>query len=206
MAYILGFYAADGYITKNKRGAYFFCLEINDGHLIRKIRKVLGSNHKISRRAGDVRRKNSFRLQIGSKELCNDVLSLGFAIKKTHKLLLPNIPSHLFLHFVRGYFDGDGNVWVGKVHKDRKTSHLAIQTVFTSCSKAFLEDLREALLKYGIKGGLYCQSTYYRLYYSIHSSIKLYELMYSDLDSTLFLPRKKNVYKRFLKKRNKLRP
>ena len=47
IAYVLGFFAADGNMTKNKRGAHFIEFQITDQDLLIKIKKLLGSNHKI---------------------------------------------------------------------------------------------------------------------------------------------------------------
>jgi hypothetical protein len=45
--------------------------------------------------------------------------------------------------------------------------------------------------------------SYYRLIYSIHSSLKLYDFMYNDLGlSRLFLNRKKTVFERYIKMRS----
>lgn len=50
MAYILGFFCADGSMIRNKRGAHFIDFQITDGDLLFKIRKAFGSNHKIGTR------------------------------------------------------------------------------------------------------------------------------------------------------------
>ena len=38
MAYVLGFFAADGYITVNKRGGQFWCIDIRDKDIIERIK------------------------------------------------------------------------------------------------------------------------------------------------------------------------
>ena len=48
MAYVLGFFAADGNMIKNKRGAHFIEFQITDKNLLEKIRELLGSNQKIA--------------------------------------------------------------------------------------------------------------------------------------------------------------
>ncbi|PIP28260.1 MAG: hypothetical protein COX29_02045 [Candidatus Moranbacteria bacterium CG23_combo_of_CG06-09_8_20_14_all_35_22] len=50
MAYVLGFFAADGCMIKNNRGAYFIEFQITDKDILLKIKKLLGSNHKITER------------------------------------------------------------------------------------------------------------------------------------------------------------
>ncbi|MEQ1499788.1 MAG: LAGLIDADG family homing endonuclease [Parcubacteria group bacterium] len=202
MAYVLGFFSADGYVTKNNRGAEFLCLEISDKKLINTIKTVLKSEHKISvRKKFD---KITYRLQIGSIEMCNDLRILGIKERKTKNLSLPKVPSEYIKDFVRGYFDGDGNVWVGYIHKDRKKSMLAVRLVLTSCSKDFLSSLGNKLLEFGIQNGVVRkgEGNYYRLTYSIINSLKLYDFMYNNLGtSKLFLKRKKDVFEKFIKMR-----
>ena len=203
MAYVLGFFAADGYITVNKRGGQFWCIDIKDKKLIEAIKDKIESNHKISVRIRHDKKYISYRIQIGSVEMCEDLRRLGFSKNKTKSLSVPQIPNIYFSHFVRGYFDGDGNVWSGLIHKGRQTRSLAIQTVFTSCSLKFLEKLKDRLEKFGIlKGRIRGKLNYFRLVYSINSSLKLYSFMYNSLSrSRLFLPRKRSVFEKYIKMR-----
>ncbi|MEQ1561668.1 MAG: LAGLIDADG family homing endonuclease, partial [Nitrospira sp.] len=180
MAYVSGFFAADGYITVNKRGGQFWCVDIADQKLIEEIKRVIHSEHKISLRKRKGGKYLSYRLQIGSGEMCDDLRKIGYDERKTKRLRLPNIPDKYFSYFVRGYFDGDGNVWVGLMHKSRKTHTLSIQTVFTSCSSGFLEHLKENLKKFDMERGVIRKGKgdYYRLTYSVFNSLKLYDFMY----------------------------
>lgn len=208
MAYVLGFFAADGYITVNKRGGQFWCIQITDKELLENIKTVIQSEHKISVRLPRKANENiCYRMQIGSIEMCNDLRKLGFSERKTNSLIVPNVPRKYFSYFVRGYFDGDGNVWSGWMHKDRKTHTLVIQTVFTSCSLKFLKKMREILQKFGIEKGVLKRgkqgtANYYRLTYSVLNSLKIYYFMYNRLGtSELFLKRKKDVFEKYIKLR-----
>lgn len=203
MAYVLGFFAADGYITVNKRGGQFWCIQITDGELLKEIRKVMNSDHKISERVSKrPNEKNLYRLQIGSIEMCDDLRNLGFNERKTKSLVVPNVPKKYFSDFVRGYFDGDGSVWVGQAHKERKTQTLAIQSVFTSCSNIFLENLKLRLEDFDVIKGVVSKGKgdFYRLTYSINNTLKLYKFMYNRLGRCkLCLPRKKVVFVKYIK-------
>src|SRR5690242_9552827 len=110
MAYVLGFFAADGYITVNKRGGEFWSIDIVDKKLIEQIKEMIEAEHKISVRKRVHGVYTSYRLQIGSVEMCNDLRRLGFSERKTNNLALPHVPEKYFTSFVRGYFDGDGHV------------------------------------------------------------------------------------------------
>ena len=199
MAYFLGFFCADGNIHVNKRGAHFFALQITDKEIVYAFRESLASNHCIGKRNKIKNHKQQYRLQIGSKEICDDLRKLGVKEQKAHTMALPKVPKKYFFDFVRGYFDGDGNVWVGQMNKQRKTKHIAIQTVFTSCSQVFLVGLKERLEQNGITGGLSCRKGFFRLYYSIQGSLMLYRLMYHKEIKNLYLSRKKAVFEKFIK-------
>ncbi|MEI8337742.1 MAG: LAGLIDADG family homing endonuclease, partial [bacterium] len=203
MSYVLGFFAADGYITINRRGGQFWSIQITDKDLLENIRRVIESNHKIGFRQKVGNSKALYRLQIGSIEMCEDLSKLGFKKRKTKNLSIPNVPEKYFKDFVRGYFDGDGNVWVGYTHKKSKKPLLVIRTVFTSCSLEFLETLRNRLEKVFVDKGVIGKEggNYHRLTYSVHGSLKLYNFMYNGLESHLFLNRKKVVFDRFVEKR-----
>lgn len=207
MAYVLGFFAADGYITVNKRGGQFWCIQITDGLLLNEIKKAIKSEHKISFRKGIENNKNLYRMQIGSIEMCEDLRLLGFNEKKTKSLAIPNITKKYFCDFVRGYFDGDGHVWVGKIHKERKTQTLVINTGFTSCSKKFLIELNQKLRLFGVFGGIVRKGNgnSYRLTFSVNGTLNLYDFMYNGVSvagNILYLQRKKKIFEKFIKMRS----
>lgn len=197
MAYILGFFAADGNMLKNKRGAHFIEFQITDRDLLIKIRN---SNHKITARKRNNKWRTSYRLQIGSKQIFKDLLKLGLTPKKSKTINLPNIPEKYFYHFVRGYFDGDGNVIFGFFKKsDRKTKSPALLTRFTAGSKSILEKLHDVLTNtLDTRGSLcYCGDAW-RLSYSTNDSKKLFSFMYNsgNVAGLIYLKRKFILYKK----------
>ena len=202
MAYILGFFAADGSMIKNKRGAHFIEFQITDKELLEEIKKLLGSNHKISILNKNTKWKTAYRLQIGSKKIFNDLLLLGITKNKSKKIKLPKIPEKYLCHFVRGYFDGDGNVTFGYFKKsDRTKKSPAIITRFTSGSKDILEELKLTLTNsLDTKGSLFfSKNNAWQLSYSANDSQKLFKFMYigrNNNKNIIYLERK---YKIFLK-------
>lgn len=106
-AYILGFIYADGYNRQN-------LLELvqNESRLdiLHKIRKELKSNAPIKEVV-----PGKYMLNICSSKMCEDLSDLGAVRAKSLLLRFPTcIDQPLIRHFIRGYFDGDGCVWVGK--------------------------------------------------------------------------------------------
>jgi intein/homing endonuclease len=116
---------------------------------------------------------------------------------------LPELPKKFVHHFIRGYFDGDGNVWSGYIHKNRENPTLILNISITSASTDFLQSLKRFLEEQGIVGGsLYdikgkkCS----RLQYSTLNALKLSKIMYNGSHG-LFLARKKAVFDKFIKMR-----
>ena len=198
MAYVLGFLYADGNIIFTKRATWFWSLQINDKEILEKIKQVIDSSHIISKKKRYNNQGQSYRLQVGSKEMCADLMCLGLTERKSKTILWPKVPRKYFSDFLRGYFDGDGGVWVGFKNKKRLHKIYVISTSFTSGSREFLVALKEILFRYGILGGsLVKKERGFDLKYSIKDSLNLYKIMYND-KCTLFLKRKKDKFESYI--------
>lgn len=200
MAYVLGFILADGSLIISRRGAKYIEIETIDGDLLNSIKEKINSNLKIGERKRNKKWKKAYRLQIGSKEIFNDLLKLGIKPRKTGFETMPKVPMDYLRDFIRGYFDGDGSIWMGYTHKNRSHSTLALSLVFISKSNKLLSQLKRILKnKLKIKGSQRYWSRAYRLCYSTHAAINLYYFMYNSKINNLFLNRKKQVFDDFLK-------
>ena len=201
MAYILGFIYADGNIVESKRGTHFIAIYTADKPLLYGMRRSMQSAHKISERrsiSGVV-----YRIQIGSKEICADLGKLGLTPRKSKRMTLPNIPDAYAGDFIRGYFDGDGNIWLGLLHRKRPTSTTGLILGFTSASFEFLASLLKKVRQFGIRGGsirISKQGNYTRLTFSTLDALKIYEIMY-NAPHKLYLSRKKLVFDRYKEKK-----
>jgi intein-encoded DNA endonuclease-like protein len=203
MAYILGFMYADGNIVITKRGNHYVAIYTSDKELLVAMANCMKAEQKISARISDT--GCNYRIQIGSKEWFYDLGILGLFPDKTARMRLPKIPQSYFGDFVRGYFDGDGNVWTGTIHKERRTTTKTIQVFFTSCSHLFLTDLLQLLQVNGIKGGgMYVskKGNFTRIIFSSNDALKIYEIMYNGRHK-LHLGRKKVVFEQFIKIRGR---
>ena len=120
-AYILGFICADGHIEKDRLN---ITVSIKDRNILEKIRYAMHSNHPIK----EIQRTNPYKktnrenlilseLMIGSVELVKPLFNMGLTTNKTYTLngdILKYTPKYLIRDFLRGYFDGDGNVFFGR--------------------------------------------------------------------------------------------
>ena len=201
MAYVLGCFASDGGMFVNSGGSKYTQFVSTDKAFLKNIKRLLKSNHKISKKKHNVKSWNDcYLMQIGSKDLFNDLEKLGFTPNKSKCLSMPNISNALFKHFVRRYFEGDGCVWYGTYDKkDRKTKPRLIQTHFICGDKSFLKKLsaKLALLAKLEGGSLVDKNSGFDLSYSKKDSIQLYNFMYNNKGS-LFSIKKHSKFKRAL--------
>jgi intein/homing endonuclease len=201
MAYVLGFFTADGNLTVNHRNGHYIEFTSCDRAIIWDIRKSLNSDYKISERTG---RKNDwnkyYRLQIGCREIFNDLEELGMKTRKSNDLEFPKVPMQYLGDFLRGYFDGDGCVSFGRYfRKQRRKYHWLLTSRFISGSKNFLLELKRILSKHLKGGSLSKKNRGYQLLYGKDDSIDLYKLMYNNISSDLFLKRKYNIFRKVFK-------
>ncbi len=205
MAYVLGFFAADGYMIRNKRGGCFIDFYSVDKEIIQKIRTLIGSNHKITRRIGYPPRQDSYRMQIGSKSWFTDLSNMGFIQNKSRVIKFPNMPHEYLPDFVRGYFDGDGSVNLGRYwRKDRQQWHWEYTTRFTSGSRSFLEVLLTRLRPHMRGGFIYEKQkegthSAYELVFSRKDTVALFALMYHNTSPERYLERKYRVFQKIFR-------
>jgi len=110
MAYVLGYWWADGYMTiKPSTTAHIVEISSNDREHLDVIVQAVGIS-------GSVRRipPRCYGVQFCSKELYTDLLALGGMPNKSNVIGFPTIPIEHLVHFVRGFVDGDGTLaWNG---------------------------------------------------------------------------------------------
>jgi len=210
MAYVLGFLYADGNITDSipSRTQYIKFTSI-DKEILKKIKLALKSKHQIystpprlvRHRNGEYLSRKSFTLRIGSRKMFSNLINIGVVTNKSKIAILPNIPVDFLNHFTRGYFDGDGCVYVeyGK-EKTKKKIAKRLRIIFTSGSKRYLEELNWAISKSinAQKGGIYTGQRAFNLVYPTRTSTNLFKYMYNDANG-LFLKRKYDKFQKYFK-------
>ena len=194
MAYVLGYFSADGGMFINSGGSKYIQFVSVDYGLLEKVKRVMASKHKIYlRKKYENTWKDAYYLEIGSKEIYQDLLNLGFMPKKENRMKLLHIPKKYFNPFIRGYFDGDGCVSYGFYKKKgRNNKTLKVSSRFISSSKTFLWDISKKLNIYATMG-FGCISKHtgaYNLSYSKNDTIELFNYMYKNTKNGLFLERK----------------
>lgn len=199
-AYILGFICADGHIEKDR---LVITVSVKDKDILEKIKKSLNSNHPIK----EVKRKNPYQntdrkelllleLQVNSVELVKSLFNMGLTTNKTYTLdssILKYVPKYLMRDFLRGYFDGDGNVFFGVRYTSGYKYNINVcgnedfllssfQTYFPSKNKLYKD--------------LYSRQCYV---WKISQKDKVKDFMYYlYFNSSIFLQRKYNEFRKIM--------
>lgn len=185
-AYILGFLYADGYNQETKNQVRL-TLHEQDIDILYKIKEELSYNDKPLFK---IEKNNSiyYDLSINSLEISKDLAKLGCVQKKTFKLTFPDfLDKELEKHFIRGYFDGDGSISIGKETQISVTGTLSL---ISSIQKKFETDLNVNHVKLHKR---HKETEIYTLLYHNKESIrKILEFMYKN--SNIYLDRKYNKY------------
>ncbi len=194
MAYTLGYIYADGSLeyAPRLRGRYLRVSSVEKRN-IEKIKEWMDSEHTIiTKKPTSKNGKTGYLLRIGSHKIYNDLTKLGLYPNKSLTVKFPSIPKESLCHFVRGYFDGDGCVRLSTA----KGVFQKLSTVFTSGSKAFLQDLAIQLHSAANTKQLsvYNGHRSYMLSYSTSDSIRLFKFFYGKAKIPIFLERKAAIY------------
>jgi len=114
-AYWLGFLLADGYVGDEHtgRGRIELWLSEKDKGHIEAFGEFLQSTYPIR---ADAKRK-ACGISIASDKMHDDLIRWGCVPRKSLVLRFPPLPFPLCVHFIRGYFDGDGSAFLSGTSK-----------------------------------------------------------------------------------------
>lgn len=178
MAYILGFFVADGLVDKDNQ---LISIAQKEKEILEKIKIELGSDQPLKQN------KNTgvFMLNLNSKIMKNDIINLhGIMPNKSLDVKFPYVPEEYLSHFIRGYFDGDGYVNYEK--------HVVN---FVGGSIIFMKSLVETLENNGFDPYLKANNKHFRVLITGRYSVKRFsDWLYKD--KGLFVERKYQIFNR----------
>lgn len=146
-AYWLGFIYADGFITKRTHGNHVFGITLAEKEPLEKLNKCMNSNKKIGEyihtTGFSTGTNKEYKLAFCSPQLVSDLEKWGCVERKTFKLKFPHFLSKdLIPHFVRGFFDGDGSVFL---HIQKNYGKEYVNLGITICgTEEYLKDFAKA--------------------------------------------------------------
>ena len=200
--YFLGFFFADGNVEKDEN-TIRIKLQKQDRYILEKFNKLFESNRPLY--FGEYYNKSynktqeTYEMKLGSKHLKNRFGKLGIFPNKTYNIDFPKYALNEYLsHFIRGYFDGDGNITVfGSNKKGESRANITItgNPVFIGKMKDIIEE------KLNVYINFYDKNTYANLKIERQKDVKKF-LDWIYKDSKIHLIRKYDEYIKFINSRD----
>ena len=196
-AYWLGFLYADGYVAKDN--AIRLNLKKDDEDHLNKFMKAIEYTNgrvKYSQKKVEEKIYELAYCQIKDATMASDLADKGCINKKSLILTFPSkdkLPEHLYSHFIRGYFDGDGCLTWSISGKNKRRNY-KINFVGT---EALLNEIKRILGKE--KLALEHHDNYCVLNISGNKQVfTILNFLYKDSYDDIYLTRKKQKYDDFL--------
>ena len=188
MAYIMGFLAADGNISKRDNRIQSQ-LSIKDKEQLELFHNEIGGCEVY------IYQSNGYDCcgwHCFSGQIKRDLAEYGIIPNKTGHLEIPKkLNKEYWRDFIRGYFDGDGSIYEDKT---------GIRLTITSANKEILDDINSYFKINGIKpSNLYNDHNNKDIRFRTQASIDIYTLLYYP--NCLCLNRKKKKFLELIKKR-----
>lgn len=180
-AYWLGFLYADGY-NSEKTLELTLCKE-DESH-IEKLKKSLQSSAPIKNKK--VRNFEASRISICNLKLCQDLSEKGCVKNKSLILTFPKediLPKEYQRDFIRGYFDGDGCIYINKELEKCSVSFVGTFDFLKTISDIFNKELNLTQVAILPQGKAYSIS-----WGGVEDCEKIYKYLYKY--SNIFLDRK----------------
>lgn len=198
-AYILGLLYADGY-NNSTINSIVLSLDIKDIDLLEKIKIKCGSNKPLNcysyKHKDGCADRHPCILTLTSKHMCEQLTKHGVVPNKSLILNFPKfLPSNLYSHFFRGYFDGDGCLY----HNGKENKNLLQLT----SSKKFCIDAQQYIqntlnIKVTMMHNKGHTDNTWNLRIFAKSDVKKF-MDWIYLDAELFLQRKYDLYNTYVK-------
>lgn len=203
-AYWLGFLFADGCIRKTKSGSQVVLkLSTKDENHLLRFKSDLNSEHKIFYHKNKTKTKKGFDswsnnclIRINSNELVENLIKQGCYPAKTFKIDKPPIDEKYYKHFLRGFYDGDGNFFYSEKTK-------ASVVTIVCASENFRKFIIDVISTIPNIGKIHEDKDKFTI--KIVNIIGIMEfLSYIYNESNIELTRKKEYYERYKEYRRKI--
>jgi intein/homing endonuclease len=194
-AYITGMLHSDGCITRTGQVRIKLC----DLELLEEISSKIYKDRPLYNGGGKGRNKKNKLLVITQEKIYRDVQKHGCCLDKTYNLEFPTtIPNYLMGDYLRGFFDGDGSIYI----YEKKSYRPA--TVKIVATRKWAENLVKWLKQFDIDSAIYDDKRHDNRITGFHvcnvpSLIKFYDLIYKDIEDQIFLKRKFDRYSDYYK-------
>ena len=176
-AYWLGFCFADAY---NSGDELILELAIKDITHLEKLKIELESNQIVK----SIKNNKYCKIRFGGRILCNHLIKVGCIPNKSLVVEFPELNEIYHKDFIRGIFDGDGCIYVGKKSK-QWSIYSGSEKFMKKIFNILRQNMQNVKLRTQGKGFVVCA-------YSKEDIKNIYNFLYKD--ATVFLERKKEKF------------
>jgi intein/homing endonuclease len=198
MAYVLGWVLSDGNLRTTQNTLRIACVDLE---VLEKIAEVMSLTNGISRR-DEKNGRPIYELNIGRKQIYDDLIKLG-VVPGNRTFCQPRIevPNQYIRHFIRGFFDGDGCIYI---HKTTINNVVYEQpnVKIAKASEDLIDWIAEVLQgNLGVYVGKHSKTgptgnVHYEICISSKEGVeRFYRWVYSDVKGRLWLERKYEIFK-----------
>lgn len=158
MAYALGLFFSDGCVQQPPHGSLRVSFSNTDLETVEWWHSYLGNHNRIHTHNpkmlnGSVRRRVLYTSVVTSDTLGSQILGLGGCPRKSVvDVGVPSVPEEFLGSFLRGFFDGDGGIWIGSGKGMLGGKQLCVS--LTSNSQQFRQQLVGMLASKGVRSVL----------------------------------------------------
>lgn len=196
-AWVAGFIAGDGHVTNgdNWQRQISITLQRKDLEVLEKIKTYMNSEHRIYSVQSVIQKTGNifygYDLAICRKKLWEDINKLGIDYNKSKKFTMPEMDEKFIPDFIRGINCSDGGFFI------RETNQISFSI---ACSVySFLEELRVILMEKCELNKVKIVSTggcWHLRYIGNDKVRRIFDYLYYDPNSKIFLERKYNYAKK----------
>lgn len=187
-AYWLGFLYADGYVSY--KGYMYLALQEKDlNHLKKFAKSIEAKNIPIKYTP----RTKSYGISLCSIKMQEDLMHLGCFFNKSLILKFPTenqVPRYLINHFMRGYFDGDGCIYVSD--KTKTFSVLGTPDFLNEYENILLNNCKNKHKTKRTHRDIWNENTEEIIYGGSNRVKEIYDFLYKN--ANIYLERKKNKF------------
>lgn len=180
---------ADGAVVDN---ALRLSLTLEDKYLLDRLKSNMESENKVSiyeRKNGG---KDLAYTAFCSKKLINDLKRWGVVPNKSHtEFHIPDINPELIRHFIRGYFDGNGTVFLQSKSQSVRIGFYSNETLLKDIQLQLNKSIKTPINKIYKKVGCYLLS-----YARKDDIYHFYHYLYDDAD--IYMKRKKDKFDNYM--------
>jgi hypothetical protein len=210
MAYVLGYICADGNIQHKKQGGKLisFAVGAKDKDYLQQIADLMDLRLPLRPYTNKKTGISTYHVCASSPILYDRLVELGVHERKSWDMQwLSSIPKNLISHFVRGYFDGDGDIHIRIRHDRKEAKQLRMRIVGREDFLRGVKTHFNAVIGREI-GSMSPHSTsegHFELaYWGNKTALAFAAWMYDQSTPQTRLDRKYQVYQDFLNTRNVL--